>query len=143
VDIAVPLVQFAKSLEFSVVLVDDRKEFANKKRFPQADEVRLGEFVSVAKSLDFHEDDSVVIVTRGHEHDEVALKECFPKPNLPGYIGMIGSREKVTKTFSHLKAQGMQEALLTKVNANWTFTFIMSTLAHGTSGIDEETGLRP
>jgi xanthine dehydrogenase accessory factor len=115
--IAVPLVHFAKSLEFVVVLVDDREEFANKIRFPQADDVKLGDFVNVTKSLNFHEDDSVVIVTRGHEHDEVVLKECLSKANLPGYIGMIGSREKVTITFGHLKEQGIREELLRKVKA--------------------------
>lgn len=115
--IAVPLVQFAKSLEFAVVLVDDREEFANKKRFPEADEVKLGDFVNVIKSLAFHKDDSVVIVTRGHENDEVVLKECLSKAVLPGYIGMIGSRGKVATTFSHLKEQGIQEELVRKVKA--------------------------
>ena len=32
-DIAVPLVEFAKALEFTVVVVDDREEFANRERF--------------------------------------------------------------------------------------------------------------
>jgi xanthine dehydrogenase accessory factor len=115
--IAVPLVQFAKSLEFAVVLVDDREEFANKNRFPQADEVKFGDFVKVAKSMDFHVDDSVVIITHGHEHDEVVLKECLCKIGLPGYIGMIGSRQKVATTFNHLRQQGIGEDLLTKVKA--------------------------
>ena len=115
--IAVPLIQFAKALEFIVVLVEDREEFASKKRFTQLDEVKLGDFVKVTKSLEFHEDDSVVIVTRGHEHDEAVLKECLSKANLPGYLGMIGSREKVAATFIHLKEQGIKEELLGKVKA--------------------------
>lgn len=115
--IALPLIQFAKTLEFFVILVDDREDFANKKRFPQADEVRMGDFVNAVKSLDFHEDDSVVVITHGHEHDEVILKECLSKANLPGYIGMIGSREKVATTFTHLKEQGLGEELLRKVKA--------------------------
>jgi xanthine dehydrogenase accessory factor len=115
--IALPLIQFAKTLEFFVIVVDDREDFADKKRFPQADEVRLGDFVNVVKSLDFHEDDSVVVITHGHEHDEGILKECLSKASLPGYIGMIGSREKVATTFTHLKEQGLREDLLRKVNA--------------------------
>ena len=115
--IAVPLVQFAKALEFSVVVVDDREEFANKKRFPQADEVKLGDFVKVAKSIDFRVDDCVVIITRGHQHDEVVLKECLSTNKLPGYIGMIGSKEKVAATFSHLKQQGVSNELLERVKA--------------------------
>jgi xanthine dehydrogenase accessory factor len=115
--IAIPLVQFAKALEFFVVLVDDREEFANKTRFPQADEIKSGDFMNMTKSLDFHEDDSVVIITHGHEHDELVLKECLSKDSLPGYVGMIGSREKVAATLSHLKEQGISEKLLGKVKA--------------------------
>jgi xanthine dehydrogenase accessory factor len=115
--IAIPLVKFAKALEFTVVVVDDREEFANTMRFPEADDVKRGDFVNVTKSLDFHEDDSVVIITHGHEHDEVVLVECLSKTNLPGYIGMIGSKEKVAVTFNHLREKGIREELLEKVNA--------------------------
>jgi xanthine dehydrogenase accessory factor len=115
--IAVPLAEFAKALEFAVVVVDDREEFANGKRLPMADEVKLGDFVEVTKSIDFHADDCVVIVTHEHQHDEVVLKECLCKKRPPGYIGMIGSKGKVAATFSHLKEQGISGELLTRVNA--------------------------
>jgi xanthine dehydrogenase accessory factor len=114
--IAVPLAQFAKTLEFSVVVVDDREEFANQARFPET-EVKCDDFVTVTRSLSFSEDDSVVIVTRGHEHDEVVLKECLSKSTLPSYIGMIGSKDKVAITFNNLKQQGIQEELLRRVRA--------------------------
>ena len=115
--IAVPLVEFAKTLGFAVVVVDDREEFANKNRFPLADEVKVGDFTMLAKSTDFREGDCVVIITHGHEHDEVVLKECLSKERLPGYIGMIGSREKIARTYSHLKEQGVPEQLLRRVKA--------------------------
>ena len=115
--IAVPLVQFAKALEFAVVVVDDRQDFASKERFPQADEVKVGEFANVTKSMDFSEGDCVVIITRGHAHDETVLKECLSKARLPGYIGMIGSRDKIARTFSNLREQGISQELLAKVRA--------------------------
>ena len=115
--IAVPLVQFAKALEFAVVVVDDRQDFASKERFPQADEVRVGEFANVTKSMDFSEGDCVVIITRGHAHDETVLKECLSKARLPGYIGMIGSREKIARTFANLREQGISQELLAKLKA--------------------------
>ncbi len=115
--IAVPLVEFAKALEFAVVVVDDREEFANTKRFPLADAVKLGDFAEVIKTTDFLPDDCVVIITRGHQHDEGVLKECLSKNKLPGYIGMIGSKDKVAATFSHLKQQGVSNELLARVNA--------------------------
>jgi xanthine dehydrogenase accessory factor len=115
--IAVPLVQFAKALEFNVVVVDDRREFASKERFPQADQVKVGEFASVVKSTDFSEGDCAVIITRGHAHDEVVLKECLLKTGLPRYIGMIGSRDKIARTFDNLMEQGISQELLSKVRA--------------------------
>ncbi len=115
--IALPLVQFAKALDLSVVVVDDRQEFANKDRFPLAEEVKLGEFSQVIKTIEFHENDCVVIITHGHEHDEEVLEACLTKVKLPSYIGMIGSREKIAITHSHLKNKGIAEQLLGKVHA--------------------------
>jgi xanthine dehydrogenase accessory factor len=115
--IAVPLVQFAKALEFAVVVIDDRQDFASKERFPQADEVKVGEFANMTKSMNFSEGDCVVIITRGHAHDETVLKECLSKPRLPEYIGMIGSRDKIARTFSNLRNQGISQELLAKVKA--------------------------
>jgi xanthine dehydrogenase accessory factor len=109
--IAVPLAQLAKILEFSVIVVDDREEFANQARFPDA-EVKLGDFTNLTRSLEFNEDDSIVIITRGHEHDEVVLKECLSKPISPRYIGMIGSKEKAAATFDHLEEQGIDSKLI-------------------------------
>jgi len=50
-------------------------------------------------------------------YDEVVLKECLSKRTLPGYIGMIGSRDKITATFSNLREQGVSDDLLAKVHA--------------------------
>jgi len=115
--IALPLAQFAKALGFAVVVIDDREEFASRDRFPTADEVKPGNFSSIIKSIEFHSDDCVVIITHGHQHDEVVLKQCLSKKNRPGYIGMIGSKAKVTTVHSHLKQQGVAEELLASVNA--------------------------
>ena len=115
--IALPLAQFAKTLEFTVVVIDDREEFANRDRFPTADEVKAGDFSTIIRSIEFHSDDNVVIITHGHQHDEVVLKQCLSKTNRPGYIGMIGSKAKVTTVLSHLKQQGISEKLLANVNA--------------------------
>ena len=113
--IALPLAQFAKALEFAVVVVDDRQEFTSHDRFPTANEVKLGDFSTLTKSIEFHPDDCAVIVTHGHQHDEIVLKECLSKENRPGYIGMIGSKAKVTTVLSHMKEEGIPEELLANV----------------------------
>jgi len=115
--IALPLAQFAKALDFGVVVIDDRKEFASRDRFPMVDDVKLGDFVTLTRSIEFHSDDCVVIITHGHEHDEIVLRECLLKKNQPGYVGMIGSKAKVATVMSHLKQEGIAEELLANVRA--------------------------
>jgi len=115
--IAIPLVQFAKLLDYHVTVVDSREEFANEHRFPMADAVKTGDYAKIVRSLEFRANDCVVIITHGHEYDEVVLKECLSKGNMPGYVGMIGSRNKIAGTFSNLKEQGAPSSLLAEVNA--------------------------
>ena len=115
--IALSLVVFAKELDFTVVVVDDREEFATRARFPRADEVKLGDFVTVAKSIDFQPTDCVVIITHEHQHDEAVLKECLSRGKLPGYIGMIGNPKRIDFTFSRLRDQGLSTEILDKVSA--------------------------
>jgi xanthine dehydrogenase accessory factor len=78
---------------FEVIAVDDRPSFANKERFPDAKQVIVDDPAKVAKELRMDEDTYLCIVTRGHRHDAVVLKEVIHSK--AGYIGMIGSKRKV------------------------------------------------
>jgi len=78
---------------FEVIAVDDRPSFANKERFPDAARVIVEDPAKVAKELSIDVDTSLCIVTRGHRHDAVILKEVIHSK--AGYIGMIGSKRKV------------------------------------------------
>jgi xanthine dehydrogenase accessory factor len=83
-------------LDFSVTVIDDRAEFANKGNVPEADEIVAGEIgESVAKIAEYSGfgDRYFVIVTRGHQKDAEALRAVIGKP--AAYIGMIGSKTKV------------------------------------------------
>jgi xanthine dehydrogenase accessory factor len=83
--------------------VDDRPEFANKERFPEAAQV-IPDLYSKAARL-VPSDTFVVIVTQGHTHDELILREMARHtPPLP-YIGMIGSLKKVAVAISLLKSE--------------------------------------
>ena len=115
--IALSLVVFAKELDYTVVVVDDREGFATKARFPRADEVKPGDLVSVANSIDFQPTDCVVIITHEHQHDEAVLKACLSRGKLPGYIGMIGNPKRIGFTFSRLMDQGLSREILDMVCA--------------------------
>jgi xanthine dehydrogenase accessory factor len=95
----------AKSVGFDVVVLDDRAEFANRHRFPEADEVRvLDSFDQAMEGLFVHADSYLVILTRGHLHDKTVLQQALKTP--AGYIGMIGSRKKRDAIYRALENEG-------------------------------------
>jgi xanthine dehydrogenase accessory factor len=104
-------------LNFRLVLIDDRIQFANRERFPQAYEVRAKEYADALGEIRYLPSDCAVIVSRGHAADELILKETLRKDPLPCYIGMIGSRAKTGAVFDHLRQEGIGPELLKRVHA--------------------------
>ena len=98
----------ASLVGFSVVVLDDRQEFANRERFPQADEVvLLGNFDEALAGMGINADSYLVIVTRGHAHDQTVLRQALATP--AGYIGMIGSRRKRDAVYENLGKEGFTQ----------------------------------
>jgi xanthine dehydrogenase accessory factor len=114
--IALPLVNIAKLLNYRVSVIDDRFSFANKQRFPLADNVICAEFGEGLRSFAFDASTYVIVVTRGHRHDRTCLEEILRGP-MPGYIGMIGSRKKVLGIMQYLQELGLPDTLLSQVHA--------------------------
>ncbi|MEZ4525765.1 MAG: XdhC/CoxI family protein [Desulfobacterales bacterium] len=53
--------------DFQTIVLDDRSEFANRERFPMADEIKvLADFQTAFSGLTIDEDSYIVILTRGH-----------------------------------------------------------------------------
>jgi xanthine dehydrogenase accessory factor len=95
----------AKLVNFATVVMDDRTDFANRQRFPDADEIRvLDSFDRSLEGLDIDGDSYIVIVTRGHLHDKTVLRAALR--TAARYIGMIGSRIKRDRIFRELEAEG-------------------------------------
>lgn len=113
--IALPLVEFASKVGFSVTVIDDRPYFASTSRFPQAEKVICESFERSINPLNLRDADYVVIITRGHKHDGVVLREVL-KYNL-SYIGMIGSKRRVKAMRDELISEGYDSEKLDSVNA--------------------------
>jgi xanthine dehydrogenase accessory factor len=101
-------------LEYRVVVVDPREEWANAERFPGATLVHMP-FPAGIASLDLAPADAVVLVTPGHQHDREALRCALATP--AGYVGMIGSRTKVATVFQALRDEGVSDEQLARVHA--------------------------
>jgi xanthine dehydrogenase accessory factor len=100
---------------FSVTVVDDRADYAQPDRFPDADCTIADRWSASFGRLKFTPATSIVIVTSGHKSDAEVLRQSVT--NEVRYIGMIGSRKKVGATFSQLLNDGVPVDLLQRVHA--------------------------
>lgn len=105
--IAAPLAQLGKLCDFTVAVLDDRPQFANRQRFPQVDEVLAAPLRETMRQWlaegRLGPDSCVVLVTRGHQHDIDCLLEILDAPL--AYIGMIGSQRRVRTVFDLLSRE--------------------------------------
>jgi len=105
----------AARVGFRVIVIDDRIEFANRDRFPLADDIKvIPSFTDCFNGYDVDGDSYLVIVTRGHMHDLEVLDQALR--TRAGYIGMIGSRKKRNAIYAHLMDKGFKEAQFEQVH---------------------------
>ncbi|MGQ4809616.1 putative xanthine dehydrogenase subunit A [Candidatus Entotheonellaceae bacterium PAL068K] len=109
------VVRAAKLAGFRVKIIDDRPAFANRERFPEADATIVMGFDQVKGAFDFGQDDYVILVTRGHQHDQRILEQIWDCQ--ARYIGMIGSKSKIAKMWKRLEARGIDRQYLNRVHA--------------------------
>jgi xanthine dehydrogenase accessory factor len=109
------LTGFAKELGFHVLVVDSRAEFANRERLPAADEIWAEPYERAIARLEVRANDFIVIVTHGHVHDALVLEGVVQKPC--SYVGMIGSRRKVSEVLQALAAKGVPKEKLDAVHS--------------------------
>ncbi len=114
--LAIPLVKFARILGFHITVLDDRVMYANRERFPDADDVLVGDMAETLRGLEITPQTYVVLITRGHQFDEPCLREIIHKP--AKYIGMIGSKRRIKACFIRFRDEdGIPEELLKRVYA--------------------------
>jgi xanthine dehydrogenase accessory factor len=107
--------KMATMIDFNVVVIDDREDFANRERFPEAREIIVEDFLRVFEQLHFYGTEYVAVVTRGHKHDALVLEEVLKRPTR--YVGMIGSRRKCALILDHLRQKGFDDNALKSVHA--------------------------
>jgi len=98
------LAHLARLLEFEVVVIDDRKEYACQEHIPDADQFIVQEIGKAMEKVEKGPDTYIVIATRGHGQDADALRACVDSG--AAYVGMIGSRHKVATLKKDFLAKG-------------------------------------
>ena len=105
--------RLAKFTGFEVAVIDDREDYANPELIPDADQVICDDFARALDAFPIDGHTHVVLVTRGHKQDELALRHCLGRG--AAYLGMIGSRRRSATVLEHLLAEGFPLDELAKV----------------------------
>src|SRR5579862_2847709 len=113
--VSVNLYQVARGAGFDVTVVDDRESYANRERFPEAQQIIAEDFDRAMARLSPGESAYLVIVTRGHRDDMRILR--WAVQSRARYIGMIGSKRKTITIFQELTKEGLSPELFERVHA--------------------------
>ena len=113
--VALHLARVAHEAGFRIHVVDDREKFANRERFPDADELIVDDIPGWLQRAELAPTTYVVVLTRGHRHDLGALRALAPRALR--YVGLIGSRAKIARLYEALQAEGTPAESLSRIYA--------------------------
>ena len=102
--VAQELVPVLSHVGFRCVVMDDREEFANREVFPQAAATIVGDLEGIGSYINIRPCDYVCVMTRGHQFDYYVQRQALTMK--PGYIGIMGSRNKIRVVTDKLLADG-------------------------------------
>ena len=106
----------AHMLGFRIYVVDDRPQFANRDRFPEAEEtIVVPDYTSGLDQVPINANTFIVIATRGHWFDDLALEAAVRTP--AKYVGLLGSRRKTILIYQRLVQLGVPPERLKEVHA--------------------------
>jgi xanthine dehydrogenase accessory factor len=112
---AIPLTTFAKTLGYLVTVIDPRRQFANRERFPHADQVIAAWPQKAVEQLEMGPMTFCAILTHDPKIDEPALKGVLGRG--AGYVGAIGSRKTHAERFERMAKHGVSADQLGEVYA--------------------------
>jgi xanthine dehydrogenase accessory factor len=114
VHLAQPLVRLAQVVGFRVRVVDARRVFATRERFPTADAL-IGSWPKEALGpIHLRPQDALVILTHDPKFDIPALEVALKSP--VGYIGLLGSRTTQARRRKALVERGFTEQQLSRIH---------------------------
>jgi xanthine dehydrogenase accessory factor len=105
----------AHRLGYRVYIVDDREDFSNAERFPYAEETIVTPYTNWAQHLDINVNSFIVVASRGHWFDDVALESALTTK--ARYVGLLGSRRKTLMIYQRLLQEGVSRERLAEVRA--------------------------
>lgn len=113
--VALAVAKLATALDFRLVVIDDRPDYANKERFSMVDNVICAEFTKGLSSLNLGADSYVIIATRGHHFDKECFRQVISYPL--AYLGIVASPGRAQTFLHECLDEGYPLELLEKVHS--------------------------
>ena len=112
--ITIPLVRFAKELDFLTVVIDPRTVFSNSDRFPVAPDHLIPKWPDqILEEWPLNEDTYAILLTHDPKIDDPAL-HILLKKNL-AYIGALGSSKTHAKRCKRLNEAGIDNKSISRI----------------------------
>jgi len=111
------IVPILRSINFYTIVIDNRSDFANKERIPEANEVISIDYLKYISEFNPGENDAIIIFTHGHKYDYDILENLCKKNLKVKYIGMIGSKIKVGQAVKKIQARKFEGNLIDRIYA--------------------------
>ena len=105
----------AQLLGFRVMVTDDRPEFANRDRFPMAEEFCVAPYDRGLSAFDVTPNTAIVVGSRGHHFDDLALDAAVRTS--ASYVGLLGSKRKTILIYEALIRRGVTPERLKAVRS--------------------------
>jgi xanthine dehydrogenase accessory factor len=112
--IAIPLTHYAKELGFRVTIVDARSRFANRQRFPDADEIVVAWPDKAFAQLAVNTSTYIAILSHDPKLDEPATHGALGTD--ARYIGAIGSRKTHADRRERLRREGFSDEQIARIH---------------------------
>jgi xanthine dehydrogenase accessory factor len=109
------IAQMAQYLEFSLHVIDDRKEWANKDNYPMDCRLWTDDMFTSAESIPLDKNSYVIILSRSWKLDEGILKKVIKRDYK--YLGIIGSKNKIKTHLDNLVKEGFSPEDFSRVYA--------------------------
>ena len=97
--------QLAAGLGFRLIIVDDREEYADPERFPEAEQTIVADFSNGLTDLPINQNTYILVATRGHRFDDIATAAAVDSP--ARYVGLLGSKRKSLMIYKNLAEKGI------------------------------------
>jgi len=108
------LCKLGAEVGFEVTVLDDRPDYANEERLPEAAHVLCEGFEPALERFPINRNTYIVMVSRGHKQDELSLRKVVVSN--AAYVGMIGSKRRTSTVLQHLLDEGFPRAALDAVH---------------------------